>query len=233
MAMLGDHPWQEGVNKHLNPQEKAPASCGGFFIFRLKRVFIQNMKKMFTYIFLVYPLFSQEALKIEGYDYMPIHTKLLWGKSGLLRKLNLAPANRKDELKLRVRMLQTHQKLALASLGLVAYQSNLGNKMLDSDYSYYEDHKKFSRIAWVTYMTSASLSYFAPPALKYEKKISSMKIHRLLSYVHFTGMMAAPILGVNIVKSSDYDKAVRLHQNVSLVTLGSLTISALLTVLPY
>ena len=46
-------------------------------------------------------------------------------------------------------------------------------------------------------------------------------------------MMAAPVLGVNIVKSSDYDNAVRLHQNVALVTLGSLTISALLTVLPY
>ena len=60
-----------------------------------------------------------------------------------------------------------------------------------------------------------------------------MKIHRLLSYVHLTGMMAATILGVKIVKSSDYDKAVRLHQNVALVTLGSLTISALLTVLPY
>ena len=125
---------------------------------------------MFIYLFFINILFSQQELKIEGYDHMPLHTKLLWGKSGLFRKLNLAPDNRKDELKLRVRMLQTHQKLALASLGLVAYQSNLGNKMLDGDYSYYEDHKKFSRIAWVTYMTSASLSYFAPPALKYEKK---------------------------------------------------------------
>tara|TARA_B100000614_G_scaffold127992_1_gene114196 strand:- start:462 stop:1085 length:624 start_codon:yes stop_codon:yes gene_type:complete len=206
---------------------------GAFLFSKHRRVIIQNMKKMFIYLFLLNILFAQQELKIEGYDHMPLHTKLLWGKSGLFRKLNLAPDNRKDELKLRVRMLQTHQKLALASLGLVAYQSNLGNKMLDGDYSYYEDHKKFSRIAWVTYMTSASLSYFAPPALKYEKKISSMKIHRLLSYVHFTGMMAAPILGVNIVKSSDYDKAVRLHQNVALVTLGSLTISALLTVLPY
>ena len=209
---------------------------GAFLFSEYRRVIIKNMKKMFIYLFLLNILFAQQELKIEGYDHMPLHTKLLWGnvgRSGLFRKLNLAPDNRKDELKLRVKMLQTHQKLALASLGLVAYQSNLGNKMLDGDYSYYEDHKKFSRIAWVTYMTSASLSYFAPPALKYEKKISSMKIHRLLSYVHLTGMMAAPILGVNIVKSSDYDKAVRLHQNVALVTLGSLTISALLTVLPY
>ena len=30
MAMLGDHPWQEGVNKHLNPQEKASAFVGAF-----------------------------------------------------------------------------------------------------------------------------------------------------------------------------------------------------------
>ena len=56
------------------------------------------MNKMFIYLFLLNILFAQEELKIEGYDHMPLHTKLLWGKSGLLRKLNLAPENRKDEV---------------------------------------------------------------------------------------------------------------------------------------
>jgi hypothetical protein len=82
-------------------------------------------------------------------------------------------------------------------------------------------------------MTSASLSYLAPPAQKYEKRVSSMKIHRWLSYIHFAGMMAVPFLGKNISNSNDYDKALALHKNVATITFTSMSISALLTILPY
>ena len=164
---------------------------------------------------------------------MPLHTKLLWGEKGFFRQLNFGPENRKDELKLRVKMLQNHQKLALASLGLIAYQSSLGNKMKEGDYTVREDHKRLSMITWGAYMTSASLSYFAPPAQKYDSKISSMRIHRWLSYVHFAGMMAVPVLGKNIVTSSDYNKALKQHQTVANITFVSMSLSALLTFLPY
>ena len=164
---------------------------------------------------------------------MPLHTKLLWGEKGFFRQLNFGPETRKDELKLRVKMLQNHQKLALVSLGLIAYQSSLGNKMKEGDYTVREDHKRLSMITWGAYMTSASLSYFAPPAQKYDSKISSMRIHRWLSYVHFAGMMAVPVLGKNIVTSNDYDKALKQHQTVANITFVSMSLSALLTFLPY
>ena len=90
-----------------------------------------------------------------------------------------------------------------------------------------------SKVVWSSYMTSAALSYFAPPGMKYSKKLSSMKIHRLLSWVHFAGMASIPFLGYNIHNSGDYDKAVTLHQNVAYVTLFSMSLSALLTFLPY
>ena len=170
---------------------------------------------------------------IINVDSMPLRTKLLWGDKGLFRQLNLGPDNRKDELKLRVKMLQNHQKLALASLGLVAYQSYLGNQMVEGDYSKQNAHKTFSKISWGTYMLSASLSYLAPPAQKYNKRVSSMKIHQWLSYIHFAGMMALPVLGKNILTSSDYDKALLTHQNVASITFASLSLSALLTFLPY
>jgi len=164
---------------------------------------------------------------------MPLHTKLLWGESGLFRKIKLAPETRQKELQLRVKMLQLHQKIALGSLGAFFYQSYLGKQMVDGNYKYYDLHSSMSKVVWSSYMTSAVLSYFAPPGMKYSKKLSSMKIHRLLSWVHFAGMASIPFLGYNIHNSSDYDKAVSLHQNVAYVTLFSMSLSALLTFLPY
>ena len=61
-----------------------------------------------------------------------------------------------------------------------------------------QNHQKFSTITWGFYMTSASLSYFAPPAQKYKRRVSAMKIHRWLSYIHFTTMVALPFFGKNI-----------------------------------
>lgn len=191
------------------------------------------MKLLLSLPFIASCLFGQLDTTIINSENMPIRTKLLWGDKGLFRQVNFGPDNRKDEIKLRVKMLQNHQKLALASLGLVAYQSYLGNQMTEGDYSKQNAHRTFSKITWGTYMTSASLSYFAPPAQKYNKRLSSIKIHQWLSYVHFAGMMALPILGKNIVTSNDYDKALKVHQNVASITFASMSLSALLTFLPY
>ena len=108
---------------------------------------------------------------------MPLHTKLLWGESGLFRKIKLAPETRQKELQIRVKMLQLHQKIALGSLGAFFYQSYLGKQMVDGNYKYYDLHSSMSKVVWSSYMTSAALSYFAPPGLKYSKKINSIKIN--------------------------------------------------------
>ena len=60
---------------------------------------------------------------------MPFSKQIIWGENGLARKLNLAPENRVGELKLRHKMLQTHQKLGLLTLGMMGYQVYLGNNM--------------------------------------------------------------------------------------------------------
>mgnify|MGYP001368538398 CR=1 FL=1 len=200
---------------------------------RSKSSKISKVRSLLYFPLIISSLVGQLDTTIINVDNMPLRTKLLWGDNGLLRQLNFGPDNRKDELKLRVKMLQNHQKLALASLGLVAYQSYLGNQMAEGDYSKQDAHKRFSKITWGTYMVSASLSYFAPPAQKYNKRISSMKVHQWLSYIHFAGMMALPVLGKNIVTSNDYDKALSLHQNVASITFASMSLSALLTFLPY
>ena len=146
---------------------------------------------------------------------MPLHTKVLWGEKGLFRRVNIAPSTRQDELTLRVKMLQLHQKIALGSLAAFYYQSYLGNQLINGNYDNYEKHSSMSKVVWSTYMLSASLSYFAPPGMRYTKKMSSMKLHRALSWFHFAGMATIPWLGYNISKSSmeERDSALQLHQN--------------------
>ena len=178
---------------------------------------------------------AQDELNIQNEEFMPLHTRILWGEKGLIRKMNLAPETRRAELKLRTKMLQNHQKLAMVSLGLLAYQYSLGQQVIDSGFApkYTSAHRKYSTVTWGFYMTSASLSYFAPPALVYEKRVSSMKIHRWLSYIHFAGMISLPVLGKNISKSGYELSATNLHQDVATVTFVSMILSGLLTILPY
>jgi len=189
--------------------------------------------KILCLTFIIPTIRSQEILNIKNETSMPFHTKILWGENGMIRKLNLAPQSRKQELKLRTKMLQNHQKLALVSLGMLTYQASLGYQLKEGDFTNLKKHRTFSKVSWSMYMTSAGLSYFAPPGMVYEKRISSMKIHKWLSYVHFAGMLAIPILGKNITTAADYDKALKLHQNVASLTLISMSLSGLLTVLPY
>ena len=108
------------------------------------------MKVLFSVISLLALIHAQPDQEIQNIDHMPLHTKLLWGEKGFFRQLNFGPETRKDELKLRVKMLQNHQKLALASLGLIAYQSSLGNKMKEGDYTVRENHKRLSMITWLS-----------------------------------------------------------------------------------
>ena len=167
---------------------------------------------------------------------MPLHTKILWGENGILRKVNFAPETRQKELQLRVKMLQLHQKIALCSLGAFFYQSYLGKQLVDGNYDNYDLHSKMSKVVWSAYMTSAGLSYFAPPGMRYTKKLSSIKVHKLLSWVHFAGMACIPWLGYNISNKSnthERDKAIKLHQNVAYTTLFTMSFSALLSFLPY
>ena len=60
-------------------------------------------------------LTGQLDTTIQNIENMPLRTKLLWGEKGFFRQINFGPDSRKDELKLRVKMLQNHQKLALIS----------------------------------------------------------------------------------------------------------------------
>ena len=82
-------------------------------------------------------------------------------------------------------------------------------------------------------MTSAGLSLFSPPALKYDKNLSSMKLHRYLSIIHFTGMSIQPWLGYQASNNpDDYDKYMDMHRETGEIVLASYVLAFLLTLLP-
>ena len=201
----------------------------------------------FLFILQLSLLFSQDDTIIDEEnsiyilpDNMPLQTKLLWSENGLLRKTKLFNVDRPKELILRKRMLQLHQKLALGTLGLLFAQGYLGSKLENAGSNYSElsdNHALLGKIALGSYFTSAMLSYTAPPAIRYNKKIDSIRIHRWLSIIHFSGMIALPYLGKRVSNPGKYnvryDDALTIHRNTAILTISSMTLSAIITFLPF
>ena len=120
---------------------------------------------------------------------------LLWGKSGLFRKTGiskLSAKQREKELKVRNIMLKSHQILGYLTLGGMVAQGIMGGKLYNGEYELYETHKKLGRWVTASYFTGAGLSLFAPPPLirNRVKGLNSIKAHKFLAYVHFSGMIA-------------------------------------------
>ena len=163
---------------------------------------------------------------------MPLIKNIFWSDEGLLRRLDLAPKSRFKELELRRDMLQLHQKTALVNLGLMSYQYYLGHEM-DKDYENRSRlHKSLGYATFGLYMTSAGLSVFSPPALKYDMGVSSINIHRFLSVIHFSGMIMQPFLGYQISNSNCHsDYYYELHKDVGNVVFVSYLLSFLVTLI--
>ena len=98
-------------------------------------------------------------------------------------------------------------------------------------------HMKLGYTTFGTYMTSASLSIFSPPASKYNDRLSSNKIHKYLAIIHFAGMCIQPWLGYNTYKSGvlgdgKYDDYMNLHRKVGGITMTCYALAFLTTLLP-
>ncbi len=172
-------------------------------------------------------------------DGMPVRARLLWGERGLMRGLGLAPDTRAGELRLRRSMLQWHQRFGLVTLGALTTQVVLG-ELIAKDRVKHADlkpyHKNGAYVTFGLYMTTASLSLFAPPARRYSEGFSSIKLHRRLAVLHFAGMLAQPLLGRSLVRADSprqYDDRLQTHLWVGRLTLGAYTAAILSTFLAY
>lgn len=120
---------------------------------------------------------------------------LLWGKNGLFRKTGISKLSleqREKELKVRNVMLKSHQIIGYLTLAGMVAQGIMGGKLYNGDYDLYNAHKTLGKWVTASYFTGAGLSLFAPPPLvrKKLKGFNSIKAHKWLAYIHFSGMIA-------------------------------------------
>ena len=188
---------------------------------------------------------SQSIVTKEAYDSrftppdiglpenMPFVKSLIWGQEGAFRKLNIGPETRIEELQLRRKMLQAHQWLGIITLAGLAYQYDVGKKLYDgddSDYwnSHYDKHKAMGYFTYMTYMTTASLSFFSPPARKYDNNMNSIRFHRRMAALHFTTMMAQPFLAKKAVENGKrYNELMDAHLKAGTIAFFALSLDAL------
>ncbi len=101
-----------------------------FFIVFFSSFFIGNNENFKINSDLSPPMYSNKLLS----DSLSFRTQLLWGNNGLFRKINIAPDNKRDEMKLRRNMLQWHQRLGLITLGAITYQFISGKKQYSNNF---------------------------------------------------------------------------------------------------
>ena len=142
-------------------------------------------------------LFEQEmTMEEELLPQKMIFTQsLLWGKNGLFRKTGISKLSiehREKELKVRNVMLKSHQIIGYLTLAGMLAQGIMGGRLYNGDYELYDAHKTLGQCVTTSYFIGAGLSLFAPPPLvkKKMKGLNSIKAHKWLAYLHFSGMIA-------------------------------------------
>lgn len=170
---------------------------------------------------------------------MPWIKHLFWGQHGLFRIAGLAPAYRTQELNLRHRMLTWHQGLGLLTFGVMTTQVITGALIDSNPADYYERlqpaHRTLGYTTWGLYTITASLSITAPPARRYGSEFSTIKLHRYLALVHFTGMMLQPWLGRALAGANTAEEAERfrrLHRLNGWITYAAFTGAVLSIFIP-
>ena len=137
--------------------------------------------------------------------------RVFWGPKGLLRTMNIAPLTpegREKELRIRRTMLVTHQVMGFITLAGFVVQGVLGAKLYhaqgDSYRRLYNAHETSAAFINVAYGTTALLSLTAPPKLLADRRgLSGIKLHKYLSIVHLTGMIATNVLARMIQQHPD------------------------------
>ena len=133
---------------------------------------------------------------------MIITQRMLWGEKGLMRTSGLAPLGidqRKREMQTRRLFLKTHQALGFVTLGGMVAQGIVGASLYNGNYKLNDAHEALAAGLNVSYSLTAAMSLFTPPPLiQRDRKISSLKLHKWLSIVHMSGMLATNILAGQI-----------------------------------
>ena len=162
-------------------------------------------------------------------EHMSWMERNVWGDDGLMRCTGIAspltPEVRKSELGLRRTMLTWHQIGGFVTMGALIGSVYFGQATLNelsggNNFKYYRGlHTDFVTGAIIAYGLTAILSIFSPPPqIIREGEVSTTSIHKILAWIHFTGMIVTPLIGEFLKKFTAYDTMLRFHQYSAYVT---------------
>lgn len=151
--------------------------------------------------------------------------RAFWGEKGLYRKLGIAPKvitaeSRERELKARRTMFRIHQAVGLATAGGMLAQGIVGSKLYNGNYELKPLHEGIATGINIAYGTTALMAFTAPPPMVNRKKFDNIKLHKLLSVVHLSGMITTNILAQ---QTDQGQQQKRLHKAVGLTTFAAYT----------
>ena len=175
-----------------------------FLIFSI--VYGQENKTLLNSLFDEKDVKENEKLLPER---MVFTQSILWGEKGIFRKTGISRLNKKQrtkELKIRKVMLKSHQIIGYLTLAGMIAQGILGGKLYNNwERDLYNTHKTVGNIVTASYFTGAGLSLFAPPPLVNKKVegFNSIKAHKILATIHFSGMVATNYFSK---KNTDFHK---------------------------
>ncbi|MFB0947428.1 MAG: hypothetical protein QMB24_14985, partial [Spirosomataceae bacterium] len=144
--------------------------------------------------------------------------RALWGENGAFRKIGIAPKiitaeTRARELKARRVYFRLHQGIGIATAVGMVVQGYLGTKIYNPE-TYTTKlnnwHKGNAQFVNIAYVSTALLSFTAPPPAVNRKKFDNIKLHKYLSIVHLSGMVTTNVLAERIKR--DYFVNKRLHR---------------------
>ena len=147
---------------------------------------------------------------------------VFWGKGGAMRKLfdfPLTPEGRESEMRLRRNMLGLHQLGGFVTLAAMAATMVVGQKVYNGDRDLRQIHKALAFTTVSAYFSTAAFSLFTPPPLIRRNEWSSISTHKMLGTLHFTGMLAMPVLGTLIREGNTELRPV--HLGVGYATLAA------------
>lgn len=124
--------------------------------------------------------------------------KLLWGKSGLMRnfsRFELNEENRDFELNLREKFFTAHRYAGYVTLAGMIAQGIVGERLYRGHTDLKDLHEGLAGFVNISYFTTAGLALFAPPPMHNRPQgFSTLKLHKYLSVIHLSSMIATNIL---------------------------------------
>jgi hypothetical protein len=140
---------------------------------------------------------SEQKESLLPTNFIPTQ-RLLWGEKGLMRNFDaftLTEEHRDKELEIRGKMIIAHRYLGFATLAGMIAQGIVGQRLYDGHQNLKGLHETIAGAVNIGYFGTASLALFAPPRMSdVHAGFSTLKVHKYLSVVHLSGMIATNVL---------------------------------------